>query len=139
MLIRSIILSVAATSLASCESNFKIVSAFARSYDSGQVNVSIEVPKEAASIIKNKQYYFSIILNECRQGEGGFPIEAYAGKERATKFDFSVNENPVIFTGSIPNEIFSRYGKPCVHLRGGGYITGKFKTNIVPVVRKDIN
>lgn len=133
MLIRSLFLFLATTTLISCTSDLKILSASARYLSSEKVELTVRTSSAAASRIKNGQYYFSIVLYDCLMTNEGFPVEPYVGLERATKFTFPTKGQYVQFTGIVPKEIFNEYHEPCVHLRGGGYLTGRIKSNSVAV------
>lgn len=119
--------------LISCSSTVDIASASARPAGDDEVKVEIAVSSDGARIIKDRQFYFSIVVRDCSQKEGSFPVEPYVGQAKADKFDFTVGESEVVFSGSLPRDTFRRIAHPCALLRGGGYISGNVESAIVPI------
>lgn len=103
--------------------------------DGNQVaKLSIKLKKDDLKMILDREYYFSIKVIECNdKNVAGYPIEPYVDGRRASSFNFSVRD-PAIIQGSLPSSILDDYSKPCVTVSGGGYVTGKLKSNSLPLL-----
>lgn len=99
-----------------------------------EATVLVRVRRQDASTIKQKQFYFSIVVINCKGNPNGYPIEPYIAGEKATHFKFDIPAGNVELTGSIPVKILKEYTEPCVFLQGGGYFTGKISSRPAPLV-----
>ena len=127
-------LAIGALSLVGCELNPRILSA--RSHPAGGDEVvQVSLRRQDAARIKNRQLYFRLVVGNCADESDGYPAEAYIGGQRASEFAFSTDSESVQVVGRVPSRIFDAYRRPCVYLRGGGYLTGTIESDPVPILR----
>jgi hypothetical protein len=93
-----------------------------------EATIHVRIRRAAASKIKRGQFYFSIVVINCRGKPNGHPVEPYIGKEKATHFKFPLPEGDVELTGTIPIWILRHYRRPCVFLQGGSYLFGNIES-----------
>ena len=128
------LLATTAIALVGCQLHSDIVSATSHREGLEEI-VQVTLRSADASSIKRRQLYFSIVVDECGERDGGFPAEPYIDGALASKFGFAVDDKPVTFTGRVPARIFDTYQRPCAYLRGGGYFTGKLASPQVAIGR----
>lgn len=136
MLIYRMIVPVLAVFVSSCDYDPQIRSASSSEISENSTQISVDIGSDVASELKKRQYYFSIVVDECDGGSKEFPVEAYVGTEKASNFTFPVAGDVATFTGTIPAKVFASYRRPCAYLRGGGYTSGKIKSNSVQIIRR---
>jgi hypothetical protein len=127
-----VLLSAAASSLSGCGLRPRILSAHA-STAGGNQKIEVKIPSSDATIIKSRQLYFSLVVANCDDEKGRFPMEAYIGDQRAAEFKFSVSPGDVTISGMMPASIYRKYDHPCATLGGAGYFTGQLKSASVPI------
>ena len=124
---------LALASLTGCTARPSVVSAYSEALGDRQL-VRVLLNPDDASLIRDRQLYFSIVLVECSSRDNRFPAEPYIQGKRASNFTFSTTGKHVEFNAEIPQAIFKQYRSPCVFLEGGSYFHGKIKTDPVPLV-----
>jgi hypothetical protein len=102
--------------------------------DNETVIVHVMTAPDVAKYIRERQIYFSIVIDECgTDGVKRFPTEPFVQSTRASDFHYEIDESGVEFTSGSPKRIIADYKKPCVLLEGGGYTGARLKTNQLPL------
>jgi len=120
--------------IAGCELEADISSAKSR-VDGSEEVISVLVSEKDAKSIKARQIYFSLVAVECSTGANEYPMLPNADGRGLRRFDFDVPKNGLEVYGKMPSDIFQKYSSVCVSLRGGGYLSGKISSPLIPVIR----
>lgn len=99
--------------------------------------VKVGIRAHDAETIKRRELYFSLVASDCSNRKEEYPMEPRIAGVAVESFRFPISGAVVEITGSIPASIFDRYQRPCIFVRGGGYVTGKLKSDPIPVSRTD--
>ncbi|GAB3101303.1 hypothetical protein [Lysobacter terrae] len=126
------LLCLAACALTGCELRPHVTSAAARRTGDAEL-VQVEIPMRDAARIKRRQLYFSIVVINCEGTKKRFAMDPYIDGQRAVEFGFATTGDVAKIAGTMPAHIFDRYVRPCAVLEGGGYFTGRLRSDPVPI------
>ena len=121
--------------LSACTFHPELTSASVHEISPTQNVVEVTINSDAARRLKAGEFYFSVVTAECDDGSNRFPMEPLIDGTRASEFDFPIREGQTIITSHLPSEILRNYRKPCVYLEGGGYFSGKVRSETVQLLR----
>jgi len=126
------LLVIAVLTFTGCTTHLKLIAATAE-HSGGTENVSVTLRAADATLIKDREFYFYIVVFDCKNPDHGLPIEPYVSGQRASHFKFPIEGEFVALRGSIPSDVHLDFQRACVFLRGGGYISGKLESDVVPI------
>lgn len=123
---------VFAVVLTACTHTADLTSATAR-IANGNAVVEVALDQRDVQMIKDRELYFSIVVVECADKSNRFPLQPYLDGKMIEGGNFPSAESTTVY-GTMPERNFQLYGKPCVLLEGGGYLSGKLSSGTVPVM-----
>jgi hypothetical protein len=101
--------------------------------DGLDVDVSVSISRIDAQYIKDRQYYFSLVLTDCGGARGEFPFDGYINGGKSPNFNMEGSQSTIKVIGQVPHNIYQRYRDPCIMLRGGSYFYGKVRSTKVRI------
>jgi hypothetical protein len=115
-----------------CTTHLKLIAATVE-HSGGADIVNVTLRAADAKLIKDREFYFSIVVFDCKNPDHGLPIEPYVSGQLATRFKFPIEGEFVTVRGSIPSDMHLDFKPACVFLEGGGYLFGKLKSDVIPI------
>ncbi|WP_145985519.1 hypothetical protein [Marilutibacter maris] len=115
-----------------CELDVPIISASARQVGDDEV-IEVDISSRYASRIKSRQYYFYVLVVDCKEGGEVFAMDPYVGGKRAVEFDYDIDGEVTKIVGAMPAEVFAAYSDPCAAIEGGGYFSGRLRSTRFPL------
>jgi hypothetical protein len=131
--VASLLAICSASLLAGCQLEPQLLAATSRSEGDEQI-VTVTISADDAKSIKTREIYTWLVVGSCAGGQGPFPAESYVAGRRLSEFRFPISGSTVDLVGNVPAKIYAEYSQPCASLEGGGYLTGKIKSSVIPIL-----
>lgn len=101
--------------------------------ENSETIVKVAVSSNDAERIKSRQMYFSVVVFDCQDATKRWPLEAFIGGSSVEAFDYEVTGHETIIIGTYEGDLVRKISAPCVMLEGGGYLSGRLQSEMVPL------